>query len=315
MRLVFLGTPRTALPTLEALVRSGHDVTRVVTRPDRPAGRSGKAIPPPVKVLAEELGLSVQQPGKIRGAAFLEELREQRPEALVVVAYGRILPEPVLQLAPARAINLHFSLLPRYRGAAPVQWALANGEESTGVTTMQISARLDEGDLLLQEEVAIRNGERNPELQERLATIGATLVLRTLEEQAAGKLDARPQDPARATYAPILTAADGEIDPGLTAREIEGRVRGFDPWPGVWVGNGGRRLRLIEVEKLEQTASGAPPGEVLELAGEGLVVACGEGTRLSVIRIQPEGRRVIRARDAVNGRQLRPGDRLEKLER
>ncbi len=313
MKLVFLGTPQVAVPTLSALVESGHQVALVVTRPDRPAGRSGRPVSPPVKRLSEQLGLAVYQPTKVRCAAFAEELSSHSPDLLVVVAYGRILPGPVLRLASAGAINLHFSLLPKYRGAAPVQWALANGEETTGVTTMQISEGLDEGDVLIQQEVAMRSGEHAPALQERLASIGATLTLQTLEQLVAGTLAGRAQDPSMATYAPMLTAADGEIDIGLTARQIEGRIRGFDPWPGVWVGNAGRRLRLLQADCVEGAPTDASPGEVLELVGQGLVVACGDGTRLSVTRLQPEGRRGMPARDAVNGRHLRPGDRLEKL--
>ena len=313
MKLVFLGTPQIAVPTLDALVENGHEVALVVTRPDRPAGRSGRPVSPPVKKLSEQLGLAVYQPTKLRRAAFAEELSSHSPDLLVVVAYGRILPGPILRLAPAGAINLHFSLLPRYRGAAPVQWALANGDETTGVTTMRISEGLDEGDLLIQQEVAIRSGEHAPALQQRLASIGATLTLQTLEQLEVGTLEGRAQDPSMVSYAPRLTAADGEIDIGLTAREIEGRVRGFDPWPGVWVGNAGRRLRLVEAHSMEGSSTDASPGEVLELVGEGLVFACGGGTRLSATRLQPEGRRVMPARDAVNGRHLRPGDRLRPL--
>ncbi len=178
---------------------------------------------------------------------------------------------------------------------------------------MQISEGLDEGDVLIQQEVAIRSGEHAPALQERLAEIGAALTLQTLEQLGAGTLAGRAQEPSMATYAPMLGAADGEIDLGLTAREIEGRIRGFDPWPGAWVANAGRRLRLVEGDCVEGAPTDASPGEVLELIGQGLVVACGGGTRLSVTRLQPEGRRGMPARDAVNGRHLRPGDRLEKL--
>jgi len=310
VRLVFLGTPEVAVPTLRALVGRGHEVVLVVTRPDRPAGRSGRPVSPPVKRAAEQLGLAVHQPTRVRGAAFADELGSHRPDLLVVVAYGRILPGAVLRLAPSGAINLHFSLLPAYRGAAPVQWALANGEKTTGVTTMQISEGLDEGDVLIQREVGIHSGEHAPALQERLASIGAELTLQTLEALEAGTLVSRPQQPSMATYAPLLTAADGEIDMRWTAREIVGRIRGFDPWPGAWVANAARRLRLVEADCLDDAPTEAGPGQVLELSGEGLVVACGGGTRLSVTRLQSQGRRVMTARDAVNGRHLRPGDRL-----
>ena len=178
---------------------------------------------------------------------------------------------------------------------------------------MRISEGLDEGDVLLQEQVGIESGEHAPALQERLASIGAALTLQTLERLAASTLVGRAQESSLATYAPVLTAADGEIDVRRSAREIAGRIRGFDPWPGAWVGNAGRRLRLLEADCVEDGSTEAIAGEVLELSCEGLVIACGDGTRLSVRRLQPEGRRVMTARDAVNGRQLRPGDLLENL--
>jgi methionyl-tRNA formyltransferase len=210
---------------------------------------------------------------------------------------------------------VHFSLLPAYRGAAPVQWALANGERTTGVTTMQIDEQLDSGEILLQREIPIEPGEHAPALQERLAVIGADLLVETLERLGSGTLPRRAQDASRATLAPLLKNSDGEIDPGLSAREIEGRVRGFDPWPGVWVGRAGRRLRLAEAADTGRVDSATTPGQVLGLEGEAVLVACGGGTLLRVTRVQPEGRRVIAARDAVNGRVLRPGDHLRRLDR
>jgi methionyl-tRNA formyltransferase len=313
VRIVFLGTPGVAVVSLKALLAAGHDVPLVVTRPDRPLGRSGRPAPPPIKRAASELGLELCQPTKVKGRAFLEKLAQYRPDVLAVVAYGRILSRGVLELAPAGAVNVHFSLLPKYRGAAPVQWALANGERTTGVTTMLIDEQLDTGDILLQREVPIEPGEHAPSLQERLAKVGAALLVETMARMGTGSLDRRPQDPARATLAPVLRRVDGEVDPGLAASEIEGRVRGFDPWPGVWLGRAGKRLRWVDATDTGRVDPETDPGTVLELEGEGLIVACGGGTLLRVTSIQPEGRRVMTARDAVNGRQIRPGDRLNQL--
>ena len=311
MRLVFLGTPAAAVPSLQALAQAGHDIALVVTRPDRPVGRSGRLQPPPVKVAAKAAGLETFQPSRVRGTVFLERLALASPEILIVVAYGKILGRRVLELPERGAVNLHFSLLPRYRGAAPVAWALARGEESTGVTTMLINERMDEGDLLLQGKVTIEDGERAPELEKRLSGIGARLLVETLDRLGAGTLEPRPQDPALATYAPLLSPRDGEFEPRLDAAEIEGRVRGFEPWPGVWAYRGGRRLRLAEARRLPDRNCSEPPGTLVELAGGGLVMACAGGTALLISQVQPEGGRSIGARDAVNGRHLQLGDRLE----
>ncbi len=313
MRLIFLGTPRFAVPTLDALVAAGHEIRLIVTRPDRPSGRSARLQPPAVKTSALRLGLECHQPAKVRDRAFVETLRAHRPELLVVVAYGRILTGDVLRVAPNGAINLHFSLLPKYRGAAPVQWALARGERETGATTMQINERLDEGDLLEQQAVEVLTGEHAPALQERLADVGAALLVNTISRMADGTLESRAQDEAHATYAPLLAPSDGEIALDLPAREIEGRIRGFDPWPGVWVGRDGKRLRLVEASCEDRLVEGRAAGEVIGLDGEALLVVCGSGSLLGVKRLQPQGGRVMAARDAVNGRHLRPGDRLVRL--
>ena len=309
MKVVFLGTPQAAVESLTALVEAGHELLGVVTRPDRPVGRSARPLPPPVKRAAEELGLEVRQPRGVKRRAFAESLEALRPDILVVVAYGRILPPAVLGVAPHGAVNLHFSLLPAYRGAAPVQWALAGCEERTGVTTMRLNEKMDEGDLLLQRAVAVEEREHAPALQTRLAGVGSALLLETLAGLESGTLESHAQDHSAATYAPMLSAADGEIEFSLPARAVEGRVRGLDPWPGVWVRRGEKRLRLIEAVALPGKVA-EEAGRVLELTPEGLVVACGGGSRLGLLRVQPEGRRVLEVRDAVNGRQIAPGDLL-----
>lgn len=310
MRLAFFGTPIGAVPSLQALVAAGHDVSLVVARPDRPLGRSATPVAPPVKAAALALGLSVVQPSGVRADAFLADLAAARPAVIVVVAFGRILPKAVLEAASLGAVNVHFSLLPAYRGAAPVQWALARGESRTGVTTMSINERLDEGDVLLRASLGVEAGEHAPHLMERLAREGAALLLRTLEGLSAGTLDGTPQDHASASYAPILRREDGEWSPEWSARETEGRVRGFDPWPGVWARCRGRRLRIVDAAVAAATTE-ALPGTVLRQRGEGLPVACAGGGILEVRIVQPEGRRSISAGEAVNGRLLAAGDRLE----
>lgn len=311
MRIVFFGTPRVAVPSLEALVSAGHALMLVVTQPDRPVGRSRRPSRGPVKRAAERLGLELRQPTKLRRGPFVEELAGLSPELLVVVGYGRIFPGPMLQLAPRGAVNVHFSMLPKYRGAAPVQWALANGEPTTGVTTMQISEKLDEGDVLLQREVLIEPGEHTPALADRLAAIGAELLLSTLDRLEAGTLEPSPQDDTAASLAPQLSREDGRVCLGLDARAVEGRIRGFDPWPGVWVSRGGRRLRLVRASALERVAGGEPPGRIVALEDGVLALVCGGGSLLGLERIQPEGRRELSVGDAVNGRQIAPGDLLE----
>jgi methionyl-tRNA formyltransferase len=312
VKAVFLGSPRSAVPALDALVRAGVSVPLVVTQPDRPAGRSASPRPTAVKEAAARLGIEVVSPASARTPELLAVIHAVSADALVVVAYGRILPREVLDAAPLGAVNVHFSLLPAYRGAAPVQWALARGEETSGVTTMQVSLRLDEGDVLLQRAVPIPPREHAPALLERLSRTGAELLVETLERLAAGGLAGTPQDPSRATYAPLLRASDGNLRFDLTAREIEGRVRGFDPWPGAWARHRGRRVRLVEAEALAARID-APPGSVLDVADGAFHVACGSGTVLAVASIQLEGRRAVTAGEARNGRQLVPGDLLEAL--
>lgn len=315
MRVVFLGTPAAAVPTLRALHAAGHEVALVITQPDRAAGRSATPRPTPVKEASAELGLPVAQPHRVRDAAFLELVQGREPELLVVVAYGRILPRAVIEAAPRGAINVHFSLLPKYRGAAPVQWALVNREPVTGVTTMRITEGLDEGPILQQSAVAIERGEHAPALTGRLAVLGAGLLLRTVEAIAGGTRASTPQDPDEASYAPLLRVSDGWADFRRTARELEGRIRGLDPWPGVWAWRQGRRIRLVEGEALpgEETPSGTPPeeGTVIGLKDGSLLVSCGYGSLLAVRTLQLEGRRAVGAREAWSGRQIAPGDRLE----
>jgi methionyl-tRNA formyltransferase len=309
-----MGTPDTAVPSLEAILAAGHDVPLVCTQPDRPAGRSKTPQAPPVKRLAASRRVAVIQPETVRTPAFLEALVAAAPEVIAVVAYGRILPRPVLDVAPQGAVNLHFSLLPALRGAAPVAWALARGETITGVTTFRIDDGLDTGDVLAQRSVPVLPGEHAPALLSRLAIEGAALLVETLSGLAAGSIERTPQDHGRATSAPMLSREAGLWSPAWTAAELEGRVRGFDPWPGVWAGTSGKRIRIVEARALADERSIATAGSVLALDGTGLRLACAGGTVAVIDAIQPQGGRAMRAAEAINGRWIRPGDRLERPE-
>lgn len=311
MRAVFLGTPESAATGLRALLEAGHEVVLAVTQPDRPSGRGGRLRAPAVKLLAMSRGIEVVQPESARDPVLLERISAARPDVLVVIAYGRILPRPLLESAPLGAVNVHFSLLPAYRGAAPVQWALARGESRTGVTTLRVVEALDEGGIYLQREVAIEPGEHAPSLERRLAAAGAELLLETLEGLERGSLRPVPQDPAKASRAPRLRKEDGVADFRLGAAEIEGRVRGFDPWPGVWARGPRGRLRIVEAACSGKRAPGAEPGRILGFDSGALEVACGQGTVLAIRALQPDNRRVLTAAQAVHGRHLAPGDVLE----
>lgn len=312
MKVVFIGTPESALPALDAILAAGHRVPLVVTQPDRPVGRSKAPLPPAVKTSALARGLSVIQPARVRTPEFLGAIAAAGPDALVVVAYGRMLPRPVLDVARLGAINLHFSLLPAYRGAAPVQWALARGESVTGVTTFRLDDGLDTGELLAQRPVAIRPDERAPALLARLAAVGALLLADTLAGLAASTLAPQPQDDAKASAAPILTREDGFWDAAWTARELEGRVRAFDPWPGVWAARLGTRVRIVGVRARLEASTDAASGTVLSIERNGVLVASALRTVALVVRVQREGGREMSAREAVNGRLLAAGDRLER---
>ena len=314
MRAVFLGTPATAVPALEALLAAGHDIALVVTQPDRPAGRSGRPQASALKVCALGHGLQVVQPAKVRGSDFLGLIARARPDVLAVVAYGRLLPKPVLDAAPHGAVNLHFSLLPALRGAAPVQWALARGETETGLTTFRLDEGLDTGDLLLQKRLAVAPGEHAPSLLARLAVAGGELLVATLVRLASGTVHPVPQDHARASGAPLLTREDGLWDPSWTAASLEGRVRGFDPWPGVWASRAGARMRLVEARALAGESTEAPSGTVLAIEGHAARMACARGSVAAVDAVQLEGGRAMTAREASNGRVLLPGDLLGRLE-
>jgi methionyl-tRNA formyltransferase len=308
MRLVFLGTPGFAVPTLQACVQTGHDVAAVLTQPDRPRGRGQNAAASPVKQAAERLGLSVYQPERVRRPEAVEYLRGIRSDAMVVVGYGQIIPQVVIDLAPLGIINVHASLLPKYRGAGPIQWAIVRGETRTGVTTMRINAGLDTGDMLLKAETEIGPDENAVELGQRLAVMGADLLVRTLESLAAGSVVPEKQDDSQASLAPLLKKEDGAIDWGEPALSIHNRVRGLQPWPGAQTNFRGGPMHLWKTRVHEDAASAhRAPGRFVSL--KPLMVACGEGA-LELLEIQLEGRKRISAADFANGQRLTENDRL-----
>ncbi len=308
LRLVFCGTPEFAVPTLEAVVAAGHEVRLVVTQPDRAAGRGMGILASPVKRVALTRGIEVVQPEKIKdNAEFRAQLGGLRPDAILVVAYGRIIPTWMLELPRLGCINLHGSLLPKYRGAAPIQWAVANGERETGVTTMRIDEGLDTGPMLLAERRMIAPEETAADLFESLAEVGARLMVKTMHGLAHGTITAVEQNHAEATLAPILAREDGAIDFAREARQIYDRWRGFQPWPGAWTMLRGKKLSVHRMHVGEERGIAAG---VLEARGEAMVMGCGDGEAVVFDEVQLEGKRRMGAAEFLRGFQVRPGERL-----
>lgn len=308
MKLVFCGTPQFAVPSLEKLVGAGFDVKLVVTQPDRPQGRGMELAAPPVKQTAMKFGLPVIQPEKIKtNEMFKNQLSGIAPDAIIVVGYGRIIPPWMLQLPRFGNINVHGSLLPKYRGAAPVQWAIANGDIVTGVTTMRLDEGLDTGDILLQREIPISVEDTAVTVAPRLAALGADLLIETLHGLEQGSITPVKQDNARATLAPILKKEDGLVDFNKTATEIFNRLRGFQPWPGAYTLFRGKTLKIVAARPAQ--AEDVRPRE-LRVSGDKLLVGCGTGTVLELIQIQPEGKKAITAREFINGYRPTQGERL-----
>lgn len=309
MKLVFCGTPQFAVPSLERLVAAGHNVQLVVTQPDRPQGRGMEMAAPPVKQTAVRLGLPVTQPEKIKkNEEFQARLAAIRPDAIIVVGYGRIIPGWMLHLPPYGNINVHASLLPKYRGAAPIQWAIANGETVTGVTTMKIDEGLDTGDILLKRQMAIRPEDTALTLAPRLAEVGAGLLVETLQELKQGTLEPVPQDDSLATLAPILNREDGLMDFSRTASEIHNRLRGFQPWPGAYTHFRGKNLKIVSA-RVQANGQQLSPGELC-VAADQLLVGCGGNTCLDLLQVQPEGKKAMTAREFISGYRPAQGERL-----
>jgi methionyl-tRNA formyltransferase len=309
MKLVFCGTPQFAVPSLERLAAAGFELQLVVTQPDRPQGRGMELTAPPVKQAALKLSLPVIQPEKIKkNDDFQSRLAALRPDAIIAVGYGRIIPPWMLALPTFGNINVHASLLPKYRGAAPVQWAIAQGEAVTGVTTMLLNEGLDTGDILLQKEMAIRTEDTSVTLWPRLAEMGADLLIATLRGLEQKSIAAVPQDHTQATLAPILKKEDGQVDFNRTATEIHNRLRGFQPWPGAYAKFRGKNLKFVSSRR-EDAPSNLSPGE-LRVGDEKLFVGCGARTVLELLQLQPEGKKTMAAREFINGYHPAAGERL-----
>jgi methionyl-tRNA formyltransferase len=310
MQLIFCGTPQFAVPTLEKLLAEGFTIELVISQPDEPSGRGYEVKPPPVKQVAEKAGIRVFQPAKLKDPATQEFLSRYRPDAIVVVAYGRIIPPWMIDLPRLGCINLHASLLPKYRGAAPIQWALIRGERVTGVTTMKIDPGMDTGDILLMREEEIRDEDTAETLAERLSALGADLMVATLRRLERGEITPRPQDHSQATLAPMLKKEHGRIDWSLTAPEIAWRVRGLYPWPGAYTTFRSKNLHIWAAAVSPAPAAGPlEPGTLAAERGK-LFVACGQGTQLEIKELQAEGRKRLAARDFLNGVHVKPGEQL-----
>jgi methionyl-tRNA formyltransferase len=305
--LVFCGTPQFAVPALQRLVDAGFAVRLVVTQPDKPRGRGLETAFSPVKQRALELGLPITQPGGIKNNdEFRAQLAALKPDAIVVVGYGRIIPRWMIDLPPLGNINLHASLLPKYRGAAPIQWAVASGETVTGVTTMRIDAGLDTGDILLQKEIPIAPEDTAETLSPRMAAVGAELLVETLRGLKSGTIHPKPQDHSKATLAPLLKKEDGRIDFRRPAAEIVNRIRGFQPWPGAYTTFRGKNLHVWAAKP---DGHSLKAGELL-VQGERLIVGSGSQTALELLELQPEGKKRMSARDFVHGYHLASGETL-----
>jgi methionyl-tRNA formyltransferase len=317
VKLIFMGTPEFSVPSLERLIIDGHDVAAVFTQPDKPAGRGKQFHASPIKTLALAHGIAVHQPAKIKTSEETRAIFEGiSPDACVVVAYGKILPAWMLAIPRFGCINVHASLLPKYRGAAPINWAIANGERETGVTIMQMDAGMDTGPMLARRSISIGDEETAPELSARLAQVGADLLSETLPRVELGEVAPEPQDESQASYAPILKRENGNIGWTLNAGEIANRVRAFQPWPGTYTGFRGGRLILW---RGREALKGAPnsaisfnvkPGTILNIDDSGIAVVCGGSTSLLIQEVQLEGKRRVSAREFANGARLQAGERI-----
>ena len=311
LRMVFCGTPQFAVPSFQRLISEpDFKITAVFTQPDRPRGRGQEISSSPVKMAALAAQIPVYQPAKIRAPEIERQLREQAPEVIVIIAYGQIIPVGLLNIPRHGWINLHASLLPKYRGAAPIHWAIANGEKVTGNTSMCIDAGMDTGEILLQQEMPIGPEETAPELSARLAEAGAELMVATLRGLVTGQIAPRPQNHAAATYAPMLKREDGWIDWARTAQEIYNHMRGFAPWPGAYTEFRGQTCHVWGRPSVG-SGSNEPAGTIVVQDGR-LKVTCGAATVLELTHVKLEGRRQVTAAEFANGARLLPGERFGK---
>jgi methionyl-tRNA formyltransferase len=309
MKLVFCGTPQFAVPTLESLLAAEHNIALVVTQPDRPQGRGLELATSPIKHCAQRHKLEIAQPEKIKNnPEFRTQLETINPEAIIVVGYGRLIPPWMLSLPRCGNINLHGSLLPKYRGAAPIQWAIAEGESVSGATTMLLNEGLDTGDIFLQRELPIGSGENSISYGQRLASVGAELMVETLRGLESGSIHPQVQDHSRASLAPILKKEDGIADFNFSAERIYNRLRGFQPWPGCYTVLRGKKLSIISARP--SYSSSIPRQGELMIDRERLFVGCGENTALELLEVQPEGKRKMSAGDFIRGYHPSPGEKL-----
>ena len=307
-RIVFMGTPDFAVPALKSLHEAGHEIALAVTQPDRPKGRGRKVEPPPVKAAAAALGCPVVQPASLRDEAVLQTLKTAEADFFIVVAFGHLLREPVLNMPRLGCINVHASLLPKYRGPAPIHWAVINGERETGVTTMLIDKGLDTGDILMSATEAIAPDDTSGCLHDRLAQLGATLLVKTLQAFAAGTARRVAQDHSLATYAPLLKKTNGQIDWKKPAVQIEPFIRGMTPWPGAFTFLKGKRLKVFRAEVSPGHVS-APPGTVLEGFSDELTVATGNGA-LCILELQGASGSRLPVSEFLRGHRIAPGESL-----
>ena len=307
--IVFMGTPAFAVPTLSALYDSHHSVLQVVTQPDRPKGRGRTLTPPPVKVAAQDFGIPVVQPDKVKTDVFVEFISQLHPDLLIVTAYGHILPKVILEIPILGCINVHASVLPKYRGAAPIHWAIINGEKETGITTMMMDVGMDTGDILLIQKEPIHPEDTAATLHDRLATLGAKVLIDTLTQLADGHLKATPQDNSKATVAPMLKKEDGRIDWNRPASEIVNQIRGMTPWPGTFAYIGKKRIKIFKALPVAAEMTGAP-GTVLIGFPDELRIATGDGV-LSVLEVQSEAGRRLNIKDYLLGHPVEPGIKLD----
>lgn len=307
LKIVFMGSAPFAVPCLDALARSPHEVIEVVTQPCKPAGRGMHMKECAVAEYAKEKGLALYQPGGVKGSEPIDHFRKLKPDLIVVVAYGKILPKELLEIPQVGCINVHASLLPKYRGAAPINWAIAEGERETGVTTLFINEDLDAGDMLLAASTPIDEVENASLLHDRLASMGADLLIRTIDGLIDGSVKPVPQDHSKATHAPLMKKDDGHVDWSMSSQRIYDRIRAFTPWPGSFATVGGKKLRIHEAAALE-IDHGKTPGTILE-CGNHMTVACGEGA-LCILELQLEGGRRMPTCDFMRGHKLKEGDVL-----
>jgi methionyl-tRNA formyltransferase len=304
-KIIFMGTPEFAVPALKALYKSNKNVALVVTQPDRPKGRGRKIIPPPVKEVAINLRYKLDQPSSVRTVEFANRIETHKPDIIVVVAYGHIIPKNILAIPKMAAINIHASLLPKYRGPAPIQWAIINGEPETGVTTMLMDEGLDTGDILLSSKIKIFSDDTSGTLHDRLANLSADVLIRTIERIEAGDIRPVSQDHSQATYAPLLKKNDGHVNWEMPAQTLEAFIRGMTPWPGAFTFHGKKRLKIFKAIPIIIDAV-EPPGTVIKRFSDELCVATGKGA-LSVIEIQGESGKRLLIKEFLQGYKVAPG--------